>query len=409
MTSKPKKMTKKYTTEEQYAMKADLWAKRMFPDMDYKEYDWVITKHEQIAKHILEQYEPATTRAAHFNALAMLINRYEPDTELVDKYKKVVQQFRKKIDRKNEEQNSDYVPQKTILKMGNEIFQQAIRKPNDKKLNMVGLSILLNVLHPPMRNQLYDLPIVQYGSDVPYEETPNYTYRDVDGRWHIVIRMEQKQKINMNDDMISPEMSKIIDHSIKMYPRKYLISSWIKDINLSEGTIRNNLGEMNPSLGVDVFRHSYIIDFYNTKKSYKDRKNLARMMLHSINTADMIYDTYMGKAIESNEQKQTAVKKHPPPPPRPTGVEPFTGLSKNQIAPPRPPKPLPVVEQKEEKVDEPVVVQVVRVPKKPKQTPEERKLKNRELKKIYREKNKELLAQKERERYKKLKENKEKQ
>lgn len=397
MTSKPKKMSRKYTTDEQYNMKADLWAKRVFPDMEYKEYDWVKDKNDQIAKHIFNTYDNPETIRAHINALSMLIKRYFPDSELVDKYNKLTQKYRKKIESKNEEQDNEYVPLNTILKIGNDIFQQAIREPENKKANIIGLSILMNSLHPPMRSQLYDLPIIENGSKVP-ETIPNYTYRDVNGRWHIVIQVKEKQKVNHNDDMVSPEMSRIIDHSLKMYPREYLISSWIRpNINLSDGTIKNNLGDLKPSLGVNVFRHSYIIDFYEKKTLYKDRKNLARMMLHSVTTADSIYDTFKGEPVVVEEQKQP--KKHPPPPPRPDGVQPFTGLSKNQIAPPRHPKPVLVqVEQKEEKIDEPVVVQVVRVPKKPKQTPEERKAKNRELKKIYREKNRALLAQKELER-----------
>ena len=393
----PKKMAKKYTTNEQYNMKADLWAKRWFPDIDYKEYDWVADKSDQIAKHILETYEKPETVRAHINALAMIINRYHPDTEKVNKYKTMTQQYRKQIEATKSEQDNDYVPYETILKIGTDMYQKAIQT-KDKKMNIVGLVILLNTLHPPMRNQIYDMPIVKQDS-VP-NGVMNYTYRDNNGRWHIVVNVTEKKRTSSNDDMVSVDLSKIIDHSIRLYPRDYLVSSWFNPKNnLSEGTIRNNLRELEPALGVNIFRHSYIINFYEHKQTYKDRENLARMMLHGVALADFWYDTYKGNKItveESKEQTQpTVVRKHPPPPPRPVGVEPFTGLSRNQLAPVKPPKPI-LVEQKEEKVGIPVQFQ--RTVKKTKQTPEERKAKNTELKKIYRAKNRALLVQKEMER-----------
>jgi len=375
-----KKTTKKYTTDEQYNMKADLWAKRIFPEMKYTDYKWVIEKAGEIYKHITAYFTANESLRAHTNALAMLINRYEPDSELANKYKVQTQKYRKTIENKKGEQDDvSYVPHNTILKMGNDIFQKAIRDPKNAKLNMVGMAILLNVLHPPMRKQIYDLPIVKEGSNIP-ENIENYTFRDTNGMWHIVVKQTQKKRINMNDDMVSADLSKIIDHSMKMYPRAYLISSWMTpNINISEGTIGQNLRDLEPALGTNVFRHSYVINFYEHKKTYNERANLARMMLHGVYCADMWYDTFKGNVVE--EQKE------------PTGT------------PPKPTKPVP--EQKEEKVDVPVEVEVIiERPKRKTQTEEEKKAKNRELKKIYREKNKVMLAKKRMEIYYKKKQEK---
>lgn len=384
MTTKNK--TKKYTTQEQYDMKANLWAKAIFPDLEYKEYDWVKDKSDEIYKHIVKKYETITSRHAHVNALAMLIKRYFPTSELIDKYLKLNHNNRQIIDSNTEKQQRDYVPHENIIKMGNDVYQKCILNKKDYKSNMIGLSILLNSLHPPMRNQLYELPIMDNGTN----KTKNYSYRDDTGRWHIVINMIQKKKINMNDDVVSEDLSKIIDHSMKLYPRKYLISSWNEPtLQMCEGTISKVLGFMVPSLGVDVFRHSYIVMFYDNKTLYKDRENLARMMLHSVKVADKIYDTFRGK-------KKITGSKHPPPPPRPVGIQPV--LRPVSEKPERPPKPV-VVESPIEVEPEVEREYVIVPPRRVKQTEAEAKAKNNEYKRLYRAKNKQLLADKSRAEY----------
>jgi len=105
---------------------------------------------------------------------------------------------------------------------------------------------------------------------------------------------------------------KILNDSIKAFPRNYLFESNLKT-GIKDDTFLKYLRNITfiKHLNVDMMRSIYITHFYNKNKTYKARDDLALKMRHSTITASKNYykvsqDVEPNKEIE--ELKQQNVK-----------------------------------------------------------------------------------------------------
>ena len=105
-------------------------------------------------------------------------------------------------------------------------------------------------------------------------------------------------------------MRNIIQNSVKVYPRQYLIvnpnngkpyatlSSTISTVFSTPQLLEENDG--NP-ISANILRHSYVTYMWKKKKiNDAQKKDLARLMLHQVGTAESSYLQKLDDFVESD-------------------------------------------------------------------------------------------------------------
>ena len=270
----------KETTANQYLKRVNTLKKKL--GLTFERVDQMFKYIKQFETEI-EKYKSSETKRAYYSALLYYYRLLKPESPNIQKYLNILQKYRNELTIKYNKQETPYVPLQSIVNLRNSLYDDLLKDPKNNKLNMLVMTLCMNTMYPPMRNNLYKLPI----SNI---ETISRVYKK-NGNWHISINDEHKGKLRIVNEKFDEPLSKFIDLSLKFYPRKYLISD-PDDPNepMDEQQISNVLSNFDPPLGINVFRHAYITDFYSKVQGLNARQKLANKMLHSVSTADQIYN-----------------------------------------------------------------------------------------------------------------------
>ena len=319
-----------------YKQVANTWnnSLKLVDNIDTENYLWVVKNDKKISQYIDKTYDNINTRKTHFTALAAFCKYYMNNAKEANnksQYKQIKKKYQMYSDistalskqsienYKKQEKGEKFVEFENIEQIRDNLYDQFEADPSNNKLNILHLLFAINTYNPPIRSNIYNIPIerTKLRGKADFK---NYTYRDSDGLWHLRIFQTQKMRKNNYDHIIgklikhdkSKQISKLIDESINEYPRKYLLSSWTdktKPLNIK--TISAELKKYNVS--IDIFRNSFVSNLYKSNPSLLQKEQNAELMLHDVGIEELAYN---------KRDDNTQTSKHPTPPARPANVEP---------------------------------------------------------------------------------------
>ena len=320
-----------------YKQVANTWnnSLKLVDNIDTENYLWVVKNDKKISQYIDKTYDNINTRKTHFTALTAFCKYYMNNAKEANKksqYKQIKKKYQMYSDistalskqstenYKKQEKGDKFVEFENIEKIRDSLHDQWTSDLSNNKLNILHLLFAINTYNPPIRSNIYDIPIerTKLRGKADFK---NYTYRDSDGLWHLRIFQTQKMRKNNYDHIIgqlikhdkSKNISKLINESLDKFPRKYLLSSWTdKTKPLNTKTISAELKKYNVS--IDIFRNSFVSNLYASNPSLLQKEQNAELMLHDIGIEELAYN---------KRDDNTHTSKHPPPPARPVNVEPY--------------------------------------------------------------------------------------
>jgi hypothetical protein len=168
----------------------------------------------------------------------------------------------------------------------------------DKKSLMSRLALALNVLQPPLRSDVADMKVV---TRLPPANQRNRNYllvnndsQEVSYLLYSPVKVSGKENhVGDNPTIpLSPELSAIIRDTLRVFPRKFLLSK-SSDPNQSLGTqsYSSLLSKAVPGkrVGINILRSSYATNFYIRNPAPSDRERLAQSMRTSVGELDRSY------------------------------------------------------------------------------------------------------------------------
>ena len=115
----------------------------------------------------------------------------------------------------------------------------------------------------------------------------------------------------------SVSLTKMITESLKTYPRKYLFTT-IRNLNkpmsynyFSKKFMPNIWKLEKRSVGIDIYRSSYISYFYEKYRGIQEREALAKMMRHRRETAEKHYAKVTGEREENIDELSSDSEEEP--------------------------------------------------------------------------------------------------
>jgi hypothetical protein len=164
--------------------------------------------------------------------------------------------------------------------------------------HMILVALNMNLRQAPLRSEISDMMFVDLGvkdtaDKYDFKDDLNYLIRDVDGsyRYHLY---KYKTKGIYGDRSIyikSEALTKFLDKSFKLLPRKYLIGSVDPDKPYRYAKYLKLLKKyFGSGFGCDHLRSIYISEFMRYNPTIKARELLADSMLHNIVSQSLYYD-----------------------------------------------------------------------------------------------------------------------
>ena len=289
------------------------WSNQIFDGkMGLDDLSWVGKNEERIVRWIKEneasgKHKPSSTKT-HYSALAVWFRETAKKLSAKSKLRNVYADKQKKysdlskdinkgIVQEQQNQrlkfNETYLPFPEVLKIKDRLETEFKADRMNKEKNLQYLIFAINTMQPPLRTETLNMRIEP--KQDPNIKHRDYAYKTDDGIWHWWIgKVIKKQKeVNFSIDL-SPDLSRIIDSSLKYYPRKWLLASWTKkskgDNPLPYSTYSRWL--LGFSLGQSAFRKSYVTYWrkIHPRATINEKKELARLMRHNSDTADLYYN-----------------------------------------------------------------------------------------------------------------------
>jgi hypothetical protein len=289
---------------------------------------WVKTKEQKIAdgienhiqttgKNVGKTYS-TTTKRDYYNLLAQILeNQGQKNKAKV--YRKFVNDLNALHNAVEDDQELDEFELRNWTSHG-ELLQKLSElkgnyKKNPNKSNGYRyLGLALYTLHPPIRNNYYNMRIApddKNQSQLLKSKTINYLHKTNSG-YNVILNKDKVS--NKRGSSIIPidnkEVIAIIDESLERFPRKYLFTL-ISNVKkpMSKEYFGNTLIKTlfdGKNTGINNFRSSYVSWFYGKGPTLKAKKKLAEQMRHSHTIAEQAYnklktvDEVVGDTLDDN-------------------------------------------------------------------------------------------------------------
>lgn len=248
--------------------------------------------HKEIEKYIENnKYYSMNTKKIHLVVLLKLLKEAKNDG--YDALKKKVKDYKDDIthgEKDNELSNNEKDKWMNL----DEIVNMRKKLKNiwntDVKTMFQYLLLSLYTLQPPLRQDWKDVLITDKYDDKIKDY--NYIFKDDDGQYILVINNDKVSStygpINLR---LNEKLSKIIDNTLKYFPRKYILSLF-NDGNKPMGKqmFEKLLKSINGNLTVDIIRSAYISDAYSKNLTMNQKEDLANKMRHSVGIAETSYN-----------------------------------------------------------------------------------------------------------------------
>ena len=260
-----------------------------------KGYQWIFNNFDDIYGYI-QEYENIDSRRSHLNNLAQMM-KYLNKESLYKKLSEEATDLNKEIVKNadnqelSEDRKLNYVSYEDLIKVREERKKLWKLNPENNKLNQQYLILALYTMQPPLRQDYKDMQIVE---ERPAEDDKNYLWKKAN-KYVIVLNKDKVYKTYGRAEIpLSTELSSIIDDSLAMFPREYILST-LRDGNkeLGKQNFERIVNEIfSPKkVSVDILRSAYISHMYaDPNFSRNQKKELAELMRHSIEIADQTYN-----------------------------------------------------------------------------------------------------------------------
>ena len=167
----------------------------------------------------------------------------------------------------------------------------------NNKNNLAYLTICLYTLQPPLRLDYKNMEIVDTPLKVMRKKDQNYLLKNnlMDKTYTIIINKDKVIKSHGKGKIpiIDNDLNKIIDESLKIFPRKYLLSKYDNgDVPIGKQGLELLLRYIfKPfNISVDILRSAYITNaFSNPKMTLQNKEDLMKQMRSSLNMAEVMY------------------------------------------------------------------------------------------------------------------------
>jgi len=190
----------------------------------------------------------------------------------------------------NERQN--YIQYDKLYERVNTLMYAYNESPTLKNIRRL-LILSLYVLHPPIRNDYYNMKIIYNVED---DDNKNNFLLITDDYTNIDIIINQDKVINLHKSIYIPIENPLLMRIIKTYIKFYINKSiyLFENPNKTPYTKRQIQYIINKMFDHKVLtiynlRSAYITNFYNNHLDLKNRANLAKYMRHGKNTAELSY------------------------------------------------------------------------------------------------------------------------
>lgn len=256
-----------------------------------------------------------------FFMIARWLEINDPNSNFIKQFKQLGYDLKVKRDKKEGQNELDDKEKENIQPFEyfvNLLENNKYEDMKTKEKHYEYLILALLVLQPPVRTSFYtSCKITKTLNDL--DDDQNYIFIKPDQAFFIINKdkVSNTKKYSSKGelryiDIENKKLIKILNDSIKDFPRNYLFESNLKT-GIKDETFLKYLRNITfiKHLNVDMMRSIYITHFYNKNKTYKARDDLALKMRHSTITASKNYykvstDIEPNKEIE--ELKQQNVK-----------------------------------------------------------------------------------------------------
>ena len=286
-------------------------AKNICLDYNYN-FEWVIKYFDQVIEFI-ERYENINTQKTYISTIMFVLKHYVKNSE------KYYNFCSAKLSKLSEEIEKICDEQKVLdSRYDNILLFDDIVKLREKyektseeteKLNYQYLILCLYTMQPCIRSEYKDMEILRVNNDDIPIDTKNYLNICEDGEMYICMNKDKNIYAKGREliKIIDTKLSDIINRSLELFDRKYLISK-IYDNKTASGTeFRKLIDEIFAplSFGIDMFRSAYVMNIYN-KYNTKKLKEIASAMRTSVEMMTTHYNKFMGGNEGDNLRKQSS-------------------------------------------------------------------------------------------------------
>ena len=281
-----------------------------------KNYNGLLIYHKQLLDHI-NTYTNITTRRTYLCSLAKLFRVLKGDSSsLYRKYSKMSVELQAQIEKDSSEQKisenrkKNFITLNEVIKRREELKKLFLQKPDDHKLNQQYLLLCLYTMQPPLRMEYKDMKIVQ---SIPRDKDKNYVL-EKDKKYSVIVNNDKVCKHRPSDIFeLSPELNEAINHSLRMFPRQYILSlNTNKDKPIGKQSFELLLRGCftDKRIGVDLLRGAYITHVFDKPGiTMKDKEELAKKMRTSLSMASTVYHKVTEKEFTDEELVDELVMK----------------------------------------------------------------------------------------------------
>jgi hypothetical protein len=265
--------------------------------------DDIVKKHKKVYEYIKNKYTNKNTLRGHLTVLGGVLNKMNKLPKISKGYITEAILLQKEIEKESKNQEmkpsriNNFVCFEDIEKRRDELKEAYEKNKIDNKMNLSHVLLSLYTLQPPIRMEYKDMPIVTKGSKEHFDlikKNVNFLIDD-NHKYYVAINNDKVMRTHGSTIFeLNNELNKIIEDSLKSFPRKYilsLLSDGYKPLG-KQGFERLLKGLFVPqNITIDLIRISYVTHMYSNKKiNLNQKENLAKLMRSSREVGELHYN-----------------------------------------------------------------------------------------------------------------------
>jgi len=251
-----------------------------------------------IVNYIIDDSQYAKTTKRDYLIIVCKTLEYMKYYDTRDDIYKIVKHYAKEHDdtehlqELDENERQNYIQYDELYERVNTLMSEYNESPTLKNIRRL-IILALYVLHPPIRNDYYNMKIIYNVED---DDNKNNFLLITDDYTNMDIIINQDKVINLHGPVYIPIENPLLKRIIKTYIKFYINKSiyLFENPNRSPYTKRQIQYIINKMFDHKVLtiynlRSAYITNFYNNHLGLLERSNLAKYMRHGKNTAELNY------------------------------------------------------------------------------------------------------------------------
>jgi len=250
------------------------------------------------------------TKKNHYMAITHFLKVYKAPKKLVEFFSDRGVTLNKIV----EKQYKENKPTEKQIERGltwqsmSEKYEELVNKntSNDfkEKRDIMDMVIIgANYLQPPLRSNISNMRIVDE-NEVDNDGVENLLVKRPNGnRYYLLRTYKTARTYNEVQVPITPKFNKLIDESLKHFPRNHLVTNLMKK-PLTAVQYQGSLRRLLNGASVDDTRMNFVSHFFEQKRSETEVEKIASMMLTSADRLRTVYKKIRGNSDEPEEQDE---------------------------------------------------------------------------------------------------------